>query len=525
MKNWPKYTKWRKEERKRKNSERFLSFIEHLPNWNIGNLQEFKITAKNRHEQSEHMNVRCPQGIAVSPAFLTFYDLYFTEDFIALESGLINLLESSINCQPCLHSPQDEIPELFQTWKKSPGGGSWHRIGHMTFERSPLHPDTFKALSIDLFQISPTCISLAVSAFPSDSFQKRFSALISSEVQNTNIVNPSYIFSRQWQSRILLSSKVRQNEIEELFLDVNREVVLFLRKYIGRGWAATGPLPSVHCFSYTHESGVDPKDKSYSEFWRSLGLMRIPSLNYSNGSGVDVIHPYSGDKGTFTKPYRILVDSVAYLTEARTQHYASPEMAMFYNLEHKFIHPLVPLFALREQCLRLVNITSEHQNRLAPTITIKKNFLVRLWAIIQLMYIPPRLNSLRFTLARVTDSTVQRFLDHSATTDFRRETRKDTDEGFLKADLRHEMEYLGNYVSEQLDILRNAYHDLWNFCIQWILIILALIGLFIAVAQVFPKQQDAKPPSKSTFVEQLNSLDEDAPQSLSLPLLALCPAL
>lgn len=84
MKNWPRYTKWRKEERKRKCSERFLALAERFPDWNIGSLRDLKSIAKRRHEQRDHMNVRCPPGITVSPAFITFYDLYFTEDFTAL---------------------------------------------------------------------------------------------------------------------------------------------------------------------------------------------------------------------------------------------------------------------------------------------------------------------------------------------------------------------------------------------------------------------------------------------------------
>lgn len=501
MKNWPQYTKWRKQERQRKWSERLLAFAEHLPNWNIGSLRDLKFFAQRRHEPRDPMVARCPSSITVSPAFLTFYDLYFTEDFSALQRGLIDLLASGVRSQPVLLSPQDEIPELLRTWRTRPGGGAWHRIGYMTFERCSWHPDTFKALSVDLMQISPTCINLVVSAFPSDSFLGRFRALISSEVEHTTIVQQFGIFSRQWRSTDLLPSRVRQNELEELFLGLNREVVLLLREYIGRGWAATGPLPSVHCFTYTHDSDVDPNDRSLSEFWRSLGLTRIPSLHYTNGSGVDVVLTDWLEKGTFTMPYRILVDSAAYLSAARTQHYASSEVALFYNLEQEFIHPLAPLLALREHSRRALEATSAYRDRLSPTIATEKGALATARLIVQLMHVPPRLNSLRFSLARVTESTVQQFLDHSGATGFRRETRGDTDNGFLSTDLRHETELLGNHVSEQLEVLRSAYHDLWNFCIQWILIILGVIGVIIAVAQFIPKYQDAKPLPESISAE------------------------
>lgn len=508
MGNWPNYIKWRKQERNRKNSERFLSFIEKLPDLNISRLKYFKSVAQHRHEQRDHGAVKCPKGITVSPAFLTFYDLYFTEDFLALERGLINLLESGVKIEPYWRSPKDQIPELFQTWKTSPGRSSWNHIAYMTFERSSLNPDTFKALSIDLYQISPTCISLVISAFPNDGFKDRFRKIISEEVQNTYIAKPLSIFTSQWRTDGILASQVRQNELEELFLDLNREVVLLLRDYIGCGWAATGPLPSIHCFSCNYESDVDPKDKLFSEFWRSLSLTRCPSMYYTNESGVDVLHPDWFENGTFTNPYRILVDSAAYLTESLTQHYANAEMALFYNLEDALIRQLAPLFALREQSLRLVKSISEYRDRLSPAITIKKNPLIRLLSKIKLILIPPRIYSLSFSLNRITESTIQRFLEQSGTTVFHRKTRKDK-EVLIEADIRDETNHLTNYVSEQLKILRDAYHDLWNYCIQWILIVIAFIGLLIAAIQFFDKEKEAIPSPGSTFIEQFNLSDED----------------
>ena len=486
MKNWPRYTKWRKQERLRKRSERLLDFAEHLPDWNIGSLQDLKFSAQVRHKRHDSMFVRCPPGITVTPAFLTFYDLYFTEDFNALEKGLIDLLASGVISQPVFHSPQDEIPELLHMWRTSLGGGAWHRVGYTTFERYSRPPQTFRALSVDLILISPTCINLVASAFPSDSFLGRFSALISSEVEHTTIVHQFGIFSRRWRSTNLLPSKIRQNELEELFLDLNREVVILLREYIGRGWAAAGPLPSAHCFTYTHEPDVNLNDRSLSEFWRSLGIKRIPFLHYTNGSGVDVIPPVWPDEGTFTMPYRILVDSATYLTPARTQHYADFEVALFYNLEREFIHPFTPLLALCEHSRRAVEATSAHRDRLSPTIVSEKRFWATVRLVFQLMRVPPRLNSLRFSLARITESSVQQFLDQSRAKDFRRVSREDTDDVLLSTNLSHMTDLLRNHVSEQLEVLCNAYHDLWNFCIQWILVILGIIGVVIAVAQFIP---------------------------------------
>jgi hypothetical protein len=107
----------------------------------------------------------------------------------------------------------------------------------------------------------------------------------------------------------------------------------------------------------------------------------------------------------------------------------------------------------------------------------------------QLMHMPPRLNSLYFAHARVTDSTVQRFLARAGTDEFRRETQTPEGDASLIADLRHEVDFLGQHVKEQLTVMRSAYQDLWNFSIQWILIILSLIALFIAVAQFIPSKQ------------------------------------
>lgn len=487
MHNWPSYRIWRRQERQRRRTRTLLRLADRLPDWNIGSLRELKFHASRRHEQHENMRVRCPVGISVRPAFVTYYDLYFSEDFQALQNGLIAFLQSGVRGQPIIHSPQDELPKLFETWRTSPGGGAWHRIGYVTFERYPRKPNNFKKLLIYLIQVSPTCANLVISAFPSDRFTTCFRDLISKEVEDTTIVHRFGIFRRHWQSTELLPPKIRQNELEELFFEMNREVVVLLRDFIDRGWATRGPLPSIQCLTYEHTPEVNPESREFFEFWRSLSLMRVPSLYYKNDSGISVVPPDWTDKGTFTSPYRVLVETEQYLVEERTRLYASPEIALFHNLEHSLIHPFTPLLALREHLRRAMETTAAFRDRLSPILTSGHGFFDTLWRAVQLMYVPLRLNSLQFTHKRVTDSTVRRFVERAGTSEFRRETQSAEDDGSLTGDLRHEIKLLGQHVHEQLSVLRNAYHDLWNFSIQWILIVLSFIAVLIAVAQFIPK--------------------------------------
>jgi hypothetical protein len=59
----------------------------------------------------------------------------------------------------------------------------------------------------------------------------------------------------------------------------------------------------------------------------------------------------------------------------------------------------------------------------------------------------------------------------------------------LTDDLAYEIRLLLNYVREQLSLIRSAYQDLWNFAIQWILLVLTVVATVIAVAQLLPTKE------------------------------------
>jgi hypothetical protein len=48
---------------------------------------------------------------------------------------------------------------------------------------------------------------------------------------------------------------------------------------------------------------------------------------------------------------------------------------------------------------------------------------------------------------------------------------------------------LSDHVREHVELIRSAYHDLWNFTIQWILIVLTVIATAFATVQLLSKRE------------------------------------
>ncbi|HSF31177.1 MAG TPA: hypothetical protein VLK82_12000 [Candidatus Tectomicrobia bacterium] len=346
-------------------------------------------------------------------------------------------------------------------------------------------------LSMDLIQMSPVCILLLISVFPASRFVERFRDLISRDVKHTAIIHRAGLFSRRWHSGGVLPSVARQHELEEFFLEMNREVVDFLRRYVGRGWAARGPLPCLQVFAVEDSDEQLDTRNVHSEFWRSLSLTRTPELSYADNEGIEIVPPDWLDKGTFTAPYRCIVHTRRYLTEERTKSYATREYALFHNLEYGLLHPLIPLLALRETARRSVDTLTALRGRVSPHIVLGQGFVSRLKAAIGLLLTPPQLNSLQFESSRIRESSMSRLLDDPPKLSFSRKTHAEDDKGRLTDDLAYEIKLLLNYVAEQLSLIRSAYQDLWNFSIQWILLVLTVVATVIAVAQLLPAKEKA----------------------------------
>jgi len=437
------------------------------------------------------MSISCPENIRIAPAFVSFYDVYFTEDFPALQQGLTRWCSGQKSAiQPSRLEPEKEFNELFRGWSRRPMRGAWSRIGHFRVNTT----DGFHCIEwlfLDLIQISPVCILLLISASPTPRFVERFRDLISRDVKHTAIIHRIGLFSRRWHSGGVLPSVARQHELEEFFLEMNREVVDLLRKYVGRGWAAHGPLPCIEVFAVEDTGEQSDTRNAHSEFWRSMSLTRVPELSYADNQGIEIVPPDLIDKGTFTAPYRCIVHTQRYLTEERTKNYASREYALFHNLEYALLHPLIPLLALRETARRSVDTLSSLRGRVSPHIVLGQGFVSRLKAVVGLLLIPPQLNSLQFEFSRIREWSISRHLDDTPNLPFARRTHAKDDIGRLTGDLAYEIRLLLNYVSEQLSLIRSVYQDLWNFAIQLILLILTVLATVIAVAQLLPTKERA----------------------------------
>ena len=379
-------------------------------------------------------------------------------------------------------SPEKELNDLFRIWGKPPAGGGWTRIGYFPLD---LRGGGIEALSINLIRVSPVCVMLLVTAFPTTTYAKRFGEIISRDVRHTHVIYRLGLFSRHWRMGGVLPSRVRQQELEEFFLEMNREAVRILRRYINRGWSVVGPLPSLQVFTLRRSSEPEENQADNSEFWRSLSLTRIPEMNYTDGNGLEITPPDSLDRGTFTAPYRCIVDTERYLSEARTKSRATSESALYHILELDLLHPLLPLMALRESLRRTADKLGGIRDRISPYLVLKRQPITGIRAALGLLFMPLRLNSLYFETSRLTESSVRRMLDRPPRLSIARKTQSDQDDGRLTDDLVFQIRSLQDHVREHLRLIRGAYREVWSFAVQWILVVLTIATVVIAIVQLW----------------------------------------
>jgi hypothetical protein len=313
------------------------------------------------------------------------------------------------------------------------------------------------------------------------------------------------LLSRRWASSGVLPSVVMQHQLEELFLELNREIVTLLRKYVGRGWAATGPLPSTEVFTLEVAEDLWSTVDTHSEFWRALNLTQIPELSYADGQGLVIVPPDLIDKSSFSAPFRVVVKTREYLATKRTGNYASPEDALFFDMREDVLRPMVSLLALREAARRSVDALATLRGQVTPHLMRGQGFMAWLRSAIGLLFIPPRLNALQFQSARMSGACTKHVLGRQATLPFARRTRGKTAERRLTDDLACEVKVLQGHLREQVTLVRSAYRDLWSFAIQWILVILTVVATVIAVAQLSPRKEKAEAPTPASVTRSSGS--------------------
>lgn len=222
-----------------------------------------------------------PEGVALRPLRLLFTDVYFLEEFSALDRGMRRLLARARGRSTLF--PHKGSEDWFVRATQRTSGGT-RNVGGLDLTLLPrrLRPKLLCRAHVWAFHVSPSLISLTFSATPSEDFNLRFADLIHTD--RLEEVQLAYLWGMGFVGKSFCSAVLtRQAEYDELFLEANRELARVLRHYLGVGLCMEAPLPVVEVLATDTELGDllatwardDTKGAErtfrHADFLRSLG--------------------------------------------------------------------------------------------------------------------------------------------------------------------------------------------------------------------------------------------------------------
>ncbi|MFN0157090.1 MAG: hypothetical protein ACKVRP_03340 [Bacteroidota bacterium] len=236
----------------------------------------------------------CPEGIDVQILALSFSDLIQLEEFDKLEVGTKKLLSSYRSKFPPWEEKKTQ--EWFREVRRRTFGSASSTGGYLDFRgmgsQSPIAEASYAHFR--LYHFAPSLISLCLTIHPSDEFQKMFRSLIETNARPRPSIGRFSLRRgiQEWSYGSAVS--VRMEEIDKLFMDINKHVVKFLRQNLGVGLSRFGPLPFVPVFRTNESLSIFPikwneedkqNPKLRSSFWHSLSLNPFDQYRtYSGGS-------------------------------------------------------------------------------------------------------------------------------------------------------------------------------------------------------------------------------------------------
>lgn len=485
MKNWPKRRRTSGDVIQLWISKKMIRFASRLPEAKHGAISFLQETGEDKF--AKYFGIEKPKDVEYVPFAVAYYDLIPAEEFVALEDGLIRL-RSRYSGRICDSKQAANVRDFFTTLRGATGGGSWMNAGLFKFQTDKKGPLLLESAHIHVRQLSPSYLSLQLFVFPTKEFIATFTRLISRNIINTTLIHLGHFVRGRMVSSGLLPSAIRQEEIEHLYLQLNRELVTILRRHMKAGWMAQGPLPSIELF-YTNTDLRKGIRREEYEFWRSLSLNALTDFIYSVGASMYVVPPEWGDKPRLTESHKLLIDPIAY----KAEHHSTEDPDNFdYALAHHLDTSLLPEMMEHLSFTRLTSILSQRIATLRAALPIgpcrggplsslrrwlRRFFLGPLW-----------INSMEFEHKRAKMELLDGYLANKDGTSLKRTCRSATGpKGFdFGEDSRHSVKYFSEYVDSQLELLRSSLKDLWDFHLQCLLLAITIIGLLLTVVQTLP---------------------------------------
>jgi hypothetical protein len=217
-----------------------------------------------------------PTGVSVVPLKLIFLRAFRGAETDALRPGLAALHAK----YPGGRSPVDTYDKLIA--KELAGG--WAALGTIKPGGTAAGGNAASGLAaqvhVRLHTLSASAAVLAFEVDPSDALKKRFAETIAKSPPASGPVwigRSDGAGPTRWRLEVPTPRLLRKRAVEELFLELNREVSALAREHFG----SAGPLPAIEVFLVERKETARPAtDPEQEAFWQSLELPQRPGGFY-----------------------------------------------------------------------------------------------------------------------------------------------------------------------------------------------------------------------------------------------------
>jgi hypothetical protein len=226
-----------------------LSFFlsQKLPRIKLELFEFLRFVSEHRTDFDAFKNTTKPNSYLINLLMVGYSDIYFVEDFDSI-SRKIEKAQNKYNRNYIGIHDKNKIRGWFKDAKNKAFSVGTTRVAPFNFNKI-FKESWFEYITLELKQLSPSIVTLSIVAHPSEKTKKKFQDILATPVKNEIEITKFSVF-KGWLPYIERPSTfVKKNEFSDLFLELNKEVSMFLRKTIGFGLVNYGPLPEMEVIS------------------------------------------------------------------------------------------------------------------------------------------------------------------------------------------------------------------------------------------------------------------------------------
>jgi len=474
LRNWskPKRTFWQL--LRIKATKRVLQFADKLEDPKIQFLKSLKLHAEHTLHPKDYELIACPENLEVLLDRIGFADLFFPEEFQKLQQGLINLFS---NYGSAFSTTKEDINKWFSdVYDSKFGNANTFYLRSLDFTRKT--DDSFRLLesaSIHLKYIARSFIVLSIIVKPSEIFIKDFTALIRSVPSSQSEILSFNLRQGITSAKGISTWRVRQAELEEFFLEINKSIVLLFRTNFGVGLSLFGSLPCIEII-YTNISLQEIPEAQFLSnhstdflaayrFFEALGYPYDPHSIYSECDWWKFYEvPRNEVFYQTSNSYQLLISSVD------CKKISSPVKGGLQNSEFSIstytIYDLLSLLAIEHFYNVLERLVKELKSELELPLSNQIKGTINLNRFKSAISKMVRLNGFYFQHTRMWTSVNQDFFfDYlcSGANTLSRRKFSINDPGLLKDDKKGRINRMKLLCEEQLSLMKLSYEQILSY--------------------------------------------------------------